>query len=410
MTPPCAKLGDLRHVWLLGPPFSALLALPALPKSWLMPVAIAGALSLVAFVVVHARSNRLAQRRARELERRQQQAILRLLDEITRLANGDLTADMTVSEDFTGALADSINYTVQTLRGLVATMNRSAENLVAATAGTQARAAAASAASRRQAEDIHAAAQAIAASSAALQAVATRAEGIAEAARESVSTAHLGADTVGRTIQHMASLREQVQDTGKRIKRLGESSQEIGNIVELINGIAEETGTLALNASIQAAAAGEAGRGFAGVAQEVQRLAERAAAATRDIETHVRTIRADTSEAVISMERSTANVVAGARSAEEAGQSLARIEAASQDLARAIETIAAQARTQAAEADRTAATMQAVRGVSVQASQSAEQTAAALIALAALADRLRSAVAGFKLPAAPGAEVPAAGP
>lgn len=399
MNPACAKLGDLRHVWLLGPPFSALLALPALPAGWALPVALAAALSLVGFVAVLARSQRAARRRAAELERRQQQAILRLLDEITRLANGDLSVDMTVGEDFTGALADSINYTVQTQRTLVATINRSAEHLAAATAGTQARAMTASTASRRQAEDIAAAAQLIAASSAALQAVAARAEGIAEAARESVATAHLGAGTVGRTIQHMASLREQVQDTGKRIKRLGESSQEIGNIVELINGLAEETATLALNASIQAAAAGEAGRGFAVVAQEVQRLAERAAAATQDIDTRVRTIRADTSEAVISMERSTAHVVAGARSAEEAGQSLARIEAASQALAREIEAVAAAVRGQAAEADRSAAVMQSARGVSVQAAASAEQTAGALTTLTALAERLRSAVAGFRLPA-----------
>jgi twitching motility protein PilJ len=329
----------------------------------------------------------------------QQQAILGLLDEITNLANGDLTVDVTVSEDFTGAIADSINYTVQTLRTLVGTINDTSAEVVAAAASTQNIARQMNEASERQAREIAAVTNSVTASSQHLQDVSGRAEQLANRAQSSVQVAHDGAGTVGRTIQNMAALREQIQDTAKRIKRLGESSQEIGNITELINDIAEQTNTLALNASIQAATAGEAGRGFAVVADEVQRLAERAASATRQIETLVKTIQADTAEAIISMERSTANVVAGAKSAEEGGQALTQIESASQEIAKLIQEISAAARAQSGEATKIAGTMQGIREIAVQTSGSAERTSQAVGELNTLSDKLRESVAGFKLPA-----------
>lgn len=334
-----------------------------------------------------------------EHENRQQQAILSLLDEITNLANGDLTVDVTVTEDFTGAIADSINYTVQTLRSLVGTINSSSAEVVAAAANTQNIARQVNAASERQAREISAVTNIVTATSESLQNVSGRAESLAAQAQQSVQTAHDGAGTVGRTIQNMAALREQIQDTAKRIKRLGESSQEIGNITELINDIAEQTNTLALNASIQAAMAGDAGRGFAVVADEVQRLAERAASATRQIENLVKTIQADTNEAIISMERSTANVVSGAKSAEEAGQALTEIEATSQELADLIQEIAHAASSQSNEATRIAGTMQSIREIAVQTSGTADQAAQSVGELNTLSDKLRESVAGFKLPA-----------
>jgi len=200
------------------------------------------------------------------------------------------------------------------------------------------------------------------------------------------------------TVQTMAALREQIQDTAKRIKRLGESSQEIGNIIEFINDIAEQTNTLALNASIQAAMAGEAGRGFAVVADEVQRLAERAGSATRQIETLVKTIQADTNETIISMERSTGNVIAGAKSAEEAGQALTRIESSSTELARLIQEISGSARSQSVQTTKIAGQMQAIRDIAIQTSGSAGQTASAVGELTTLSEKLRESVAGFKLP------------
>jgi len=341
------------------------------------------------------------QRRATDAvdrDTRQQKAILELLDEITNLADGDLTVDVTVTEDFTGAIADSINYTVGSMRSLVGTINSTSLELSTAATSTADTARKMNQASERQAKEVANVTTAIVASSQQLEKVAGRAESLAQDAQRSVQVARNGAETVNRTIQNMASLREQIQDTAKRIKRLGESSQEIGNIIEFINDISEQTNTLALNASIQAAMAGEQGRGFAVVADEVQRLAERAANATRQIENLVKTIQADTTEAIVSMERSTANVVAGAKSAEEAGQALTQVEGASNDLARLITEISAQARGQSAAATKIAGTMQVIRDIAVQTAGSAAQTATQVGSLNALSDKLRQAVAGFKLP------------
>jgi len=376
-------------------------------------VYVAGALAvvmLVVFVVLFLYNVRTSLRDAADRDARQQKAILELLDEITNLADGDLTVDVTVTEDFTGAIADSINYTVGAMRGLVGTINESSVEISTAASSAADTARKMNQASERQAKEVTNVTNAIVASSQQLEKVAGRAEALAQDAQKSVQVAHSGAETVNRTIQNMTSLREQIQDTAKRIKRLGESSQEIGNIIEFINDISEQTNTLALNASIQASMAGEQGRGFAVVADEVQRLAERAASATRQIENLVKTIQADTTEAIVSMERSTANVVAGAKSAEEAGQALTQIESSSNDLARLIQEISAAARGQSAAASKIAGTMQVIRDIAVQTSGSAAQTADAVGNLNTLSEKLRQSVAGFKLPDAKGAPAQAAEP
>jgi len=362
---------------------------------------IAGGIALVLMLAFIVQSNIQLRRRqfdSEDRDARQQAAILALLDQITNLADGDLTVDVTVTEDFTGAIADSINYTIDTLRSLVGTITDTSVEIAAAATSTQDTAQKMSQASERQAREISAVTQTISQTSQSLTQVAGRAEELAKEAATSVDVAHNGAETVGRTIQSMATLRQQIQDTAKRIKRLGESSQEIGNIIEFITDISEQTNTLALNASIQAAMAGEAGRGFAVVAEEVQRLAERAANATRQIETLVKTIQADTNEAIVSMERSTANVVGGAQSAEEAGQALTRIEASSTELAKLIQDISGSARSQSAQATRIAGQMQAIRDIAVQTSGSAGQTAEAVGELSTLSEKLRESVSGFKLP------------
>ncbi len=349
----------------------------------------------VYFTITQARRRDQAQR---AVEEEQQRSILSLLDEITNIANGDLTGELTVTADFTGNIADSLNFTVQTLRGLVGTINDTSVEIAAAASSTTERVQQMSTSSEGQAREIVRATQAISYGSRSLEDVANRAEKLADQARSSVDTAHSGAATVGRTIAGMSTLREQIQDTAKRIKRLGESSQEIGNIIEFINDIAEQTNTLALNASIQAAMAGESGRGFAVVADEVQRLAERAASATKQIESLVKTIQADTQEAITSMERSTANVVGGAKSAEEAGLALTRIEASSQELAKVVQDIAGAARAQSLETTKLATAMQGIREVSVQTSTTAHETAESVSELSALSAKLRESVAGFKLP------------
>jgi twitching motility protein PilJ len=238
--------------------------------------------------------------------RRNQDAILRLLDELGDLADGDLTVQATVTEDFTGAIADSINYSIDQLRGLVTTINQTAVQVSAAAQETQSTAMHLAEASEHQAQEIAGASAAVNEMAVSIDQVSANAAESAAVAERSVAIAHKGAEVVQNTITGMDTIREQIQETSKRIKRLGESSQEIGDIVSLINDIADQTNILALNAAIQASMAGEAGRGFAVVADEVQRLAERSAAATKQIEQLVKTIQTDTNEAVISMEQTTA--------------------------------------------------------------------------------------------------------
>ena len=340
-----------------------------------------------------------------ERNRRNQDAILRLLDEMSSLADGDLTVQATVTDDITGAIADSINYAIEALRELVATINDTAMQLDAATRQTQAAAGHLAKASVAQSRQVAAATDAVGAMAASIEEVSGNAERSADVARHAVDVAHKGGDAVRRTIDGMNTIRENIQDTSKRIKRLGESSQEIGNIVELINDIAEQTNILALNASIQASMAGESGRGFAVVADEVQRLAERAGHATRQIEVLVRTIQSDTNEAVVSMERTTTDVVGGALLAENAGAALGEIEDVSNQIAQLVQNISASARQQAATSAHISRTMQVLREISQQTADNTSATSTAIGRLADMSAQLRKSAAGFRLPQ----QLPAAG-
>jgi twitching motility protein PilJ len=329
---------------------------------------------------------------------RNQEAIMRLLDEMGDLAEGDLTVRATVSEDFTGSIADSINVTVDSLRGLVKTINVTSRQLSAAVHETEEIAQQLSRASEMQSNDIANASSAINAMTDSLDDVSDNASESSKVAMRSVEIAKNGGNAVKRTMEGMGTIREHIQETSKRIKRLGESSQEIGDIVELINDIAEQTNILALNASIQAAMAGEAGRGFAVVADEVQRLAERSANATKQIEALVKAIQADTNEAVISMEKSTSGVVNGTRLAEDAGGALEEIESVSEQLAGLIQTISGAARQQATAAAEISKTMNGIQDVTTQTAAGTERTSQSIGNLARLAQDLDKSVAGFKLP------------
>jgi len=372
------------------------LASPWVPLGLILVAVVA--LAVAAFVQRSlAALRRAAEHQARQNDRNQQ-AILRLLDELSSLADGDLTVQATVTEDITGAIADSINYAIEALRELVTTINDSAIKLDAATRQTQALSTHLAKASGAQSNQIASASESITAMATSTEEVSGNAERSAEVARHSVDIAHKGGDAVRRTIDGMNAIRENIQDTSKRIKRLGESSQEIGNIVELINDIAEQTNILALNASIQASMAGEAGRGFAVVADEVQRLAERAANATKQIEVLVRTIQADTNEAVVSMERTTTDVVGGALLAENAGAALEEIEQVSNQIAGLVQNISASARQQATSSQSISRNMQVLREISSQTAESTTATSTSIGKLAELAAQLRRSVAGFRLP------------
>jgi len=343
----------------------------------------------------HREALSLAQRKETE---RNQQAILRLLDELAPLADGDLTVQATVTEDITGTIADSINYAIGVLRDLVSTINQSAIQLDGATRQTQALSSHLTKAASAQSKQIAGATESASSMAASTEAISGNSERASDVARHSVDVAHKGGDAVRRTIDGMNAIRETIQETSKRIKRLGESSQEIGNIVELINDIAEQTNILALNASIQASMAGEAGRGFAVVADEVQRLAERAANATKQIEVLVRTIQTDTNEAVVSMERSTTDVVGGALLAENAGAALEEIEQVSNQIASLVQNISASSRGQASAAGNISRNMQVLREISAQTSDTTSATSQSIAKLAELSAQLRKSVAGFRLP------------
>ena len=358
-------------------------------------------LLFVLMMIVYMRSAGMRRTAALQAEQteRNQSAIMRLLDEISNLADGDLTIKATVTEDITGNIADSINFAIEALRELVATVNESAILVDGAAKQTDMTAQQLAGASASQSKQIALASEAIARMAATIEEVSGNAERSSDVARHSVDVAHKGGAAVRRTIEGMNTIRETIQDTSKRIKRLGESSQEIGNIVELINDIADQTNILALNASIQASMAGEAGRGFAVVADEVQRLAERSTNATKQIEVLVRTIQADTNEAVVSMERSTTDVVGGALLAENAGAALEEIEQVSNQIASLVQNISDSARDQAKAADGVNQNMSALQKINSQTAASTSETTDSISKLAALAAQLRESVAGFRLPA-----------
>ena len=351
---------------------------------------------MIAMAIMRSTSRQLAE--TAEKNERNQTAILRLLDEIADLADGDLTVTATVTEDFTGAIADSINYSIDQLRDLVQSINKVAMQVAAAAQETQATAMHLAEASEHQAQEIAGASAAINEMAVSIDQVSANANESSAVAERSVAIANKGNEVVHNTITGMDNIREQIQDTSKRIKRLGESSQEIGDIVSLINDIADQTNILALNAAIQASMAGDAGRGFAVVADEVQRLAERSSGATKQIEALVKPIQTDTNEAVISMEQTTSEVVRGARLAQDAGVALEEIEKVSKTLADLIQNISNAARQQASSAGHISNTMNVIQEITSQTSSGTTATAKSIGNLAKMASEMRQSVSGFTLP------------
>ena len=355
----------------------------------------AGALTLLIMVY-----NAEAQRRRLESERenkRNQEAILRLLNEMSDLADGDLTVRASVTEDLTGAIADSMNYTIEELRNLIFNINRATEQVTLASQQAQSISEELLSAAQRQSDEILEANESVQTMARSINDVSSSAAESARVAQQSLSAAEKGAHAVQNAISGMNEIREQIQETAKRIKRLGESSQEIGEIVELISDITEQTNVLALNAAIQAASAGEAGRGFTVVAEEVQRLAERSAEATKQIGAIVKTIQTDTHDAVAAMEVSTHGVVEGAKLSDAAGQALSEIGQVSRSLAELIETISAATRQQTDVAERVSRSMLDILQITEQTTNGTRQTAVSIGQLTSLAAELKGSVAGFKL-------------
>ena len=326
-----------------------------------------------------------------------QAAILRLMNELQTVAEGDLTQEATVTEDITGAIADSVNYTVEELRQLVGNVQNTATRVAQTTAQVESTSTELLAASTEQLREIRETGQSVLEMASRINDVSTQAQESSQVARQSLTAAESGLQAVQNAIGGMNSIRDQIQETSKRIKRLGESSQEIGEITELISDITEQTNVLALNAAIQAASAGEAGRGFSVVAEEVQRLAERSGDATRQISALVKAIQTDTQDAVAAMERSTQGVVEGAKLSDSAGTALSEIDSVSRRLAELIEQISKSATREAALANVVAGNIQHIFAVTEQTGEGTRSTATQVRELSRMAEELRQSVSRFKI-------------
>ena len=343
------------------------------------------------------REARLQEQEAKRINDANQAAILRLMNELQNLADGDLTQEATVTEDITGAIADSVNYTVEELRLLVGSVQKTASQVVDTTTQVDNTSAQLLAISTEQLREIRATGQAILDMAQRITEVSAQAQSSAEVANQSLLSAEQGQKAVQDTIGGMNAIRDQMQETSKRIKRLGESSQEIGEITELISDITEQTNVLALNAAIQAASAGEAGRGFSVVAEEVQRLAERSGEATRQIATLVRTIQTETQDTVAAMERATLGVVEGARLSDSAGAALAEIHSVSRRLAQLIDEISKTTQHEASLANEVADDIQHIFVVTEQTGEGTRSTAEQVRELARMAQELRQSVTRFRI-------------
>jgi len=382
------------------------LQLLVLAVSALFALGAAGGLAFVQLQDSRARQGAAEQQRlhavgleqeAKRVNDANQAAILRLMNELQVVAEGDLTQEATVTEDITGAIADSVNYTVEELRSLVGNVQSTATRVAQTTSQVENTSTELLAASSEQLREIRDTGQSVLDMAQRINQVSSQAQESAQVARQSLQAAESGLQAVQNAIGGMNAIRDQIQETSKRIKRLGESSQEIGEITELISDITEQTNVLALNAAIQAASAGEAGRGFSVVAEEVQRLAERSADATRQIAALVKAIQTDTQDAVAAMERSTQGVVEGAKLSDNAGSALSEIDAVSRRLALLIENISDSASQEAESANEVAGNIQHIFAVTEQTGEGTRSTAQQVRELSRMAEELRQSVARFKI-------------
>lgn len=327
-----------------------------------------------------------------------QSSILKLLDDVAGVAQGDLTKEAEVTAEMTGAIADSFNYMIVELRGIIGSVQETTSRVASSTRTIKATAERLAEGSVQQSQRVTEVSAAIGTMTDSIQQVAQTANTASNVATQALAAARGGNESVQKTVEGMDAIRTHVQETAKRIKRLGESSQEIGEIVQLIEDVADRTSILALNASIQAAMAGEAGKGFAVVAEEVERLAERATGSAKKISTLIKSIQTDTKEAISAMEETTREVVGGSSLASAAGSRLVEIESVSQRLAVLIESISAASKQQALGSEAVSRNVAVISGVAVETANGARSASESIQSLAEQAELLRASLRHFKLP------------
>ena len=327
-----------------------------------------------------------------------QAQIEKLLQEVSAVGDGDLRVQAEVTPDTLGVLADSFNYMIEELAKVVGRVQSTAVQVTNATRRILDRSAELAQATEAQVQQISQTSEAVEALASFIQNVARNAQLSAEMAQEALRSASNGQQAVRQTIEGMMQIRENVQETSKKIKRLGERSNEIGEIVRIIEDIADQTNLLALNAAIQSAMAGEHGRGFAVVADEIRLLAERSTESTKRIATLVKSIQGDTYEAVVAMEDSTQEVVKGSQLADEAGRSLNSIYSAVERQTQMIESIARTANEQTSVSEAVAVAMGRISEITRQTDAGTQEAAVSVSYLAELSEQLRASVSTFRLP------------
>ena len=354
-------------------------------------------ITLFLFVKVYIDDTRSRALASEKENRRNQKAILRLLDDMGSFADGDLTVRAAVTEDITGAIADSINYTIEELHILVEGINKASTQVAEASGQAQNVSSELLVAAQKQSENIEETTIAVLGIAESIGNVSKSAAESAQVARRSLAAAEKGTVAVRDSSVGMNEIRTHIQETAKRIKRLGENSQEIGEIVGLISDLTEMTNVLALNAAIQAASAGDAGRGFTVVAQEVQRLAERSAEATKQISALVKTTQSDTQEAVAAMEKSTFEVVEGGKLSDATGQALEEIEQVTNNLAQLIAGISGATHAQAQAADQVVRNMEEILKITRQTTNGTTQTTTSIKQISGFVAELKASVSNFKI-------------
>jgi methyl-accepting chemotaxis protein len=325
-----------------------------------------------------------------------QKSITDLLNLINQVARGDLTLRGKVTNDALGNVADSINFMLDNfttvldrVRNAAVEVSTNANRILVATdemnTGTG-----------QQDQEITNTSSAVEELTVSMKQVSNNAEASAEAARRALDAAEQGNRAVRDTLEGMQRIRSSVQATARKIKSLGDRSLEISEIINVINDITEQTNLLALNAAIEAARAGEAGRGFAVVADEVRKLAEHSRTATKDIAALIKAIQAETNEAVVVMEEGTKEVEVGAGLADQAGKALEAISSVVRQSAELVQEISLASKQQVRGTEGVANAMQIISGITRQTSQSARQAAGTVGSLVKLSEQLVDALSQFR--------------